>query len=936
MAKYLYINGMGVPLVDPESGAADYYPEEQARELIGQGWTPTTPQQVTKIGTERAYADIPGSAFLKGAARGVTFGLSDLAATATSDPRAEESLRLLQEQNPMASVAGELTGAIGSALIPGTPVALLGKAGQAVGAGVRGALGGGKAAALTGQVARGVAEGAGFGVGTGVSEIALDDKPATMDSVAETLTRHIKTGALFGGGLALGTAGVVAGGKWAAEKVGLSKGARGLLEQQATLTREVQAITENKRALVADLEKKLYTPAERAEVERQIAGLEAEVSARVKSMEWLDEAVPIELKSADDRYAMAKDLQARLKAQKAASAEAQSLYEQRAADLEALKARAGRQAEEVVEAPRAAPAPEANPALSEAQAKVDGLRAKFGESAPPPLEQRWQAVLEETRGRNPMAVDRAAAKKDIAGQINSLYGNAFHAAVPEGSGKEALAAAQKAAKSWANEKRWDALEKMEKALGLGSWGQAGKDLAAAESRLMRVAKKAPEAAPSTEATRAVKTALQEDFAGLIEQAQQAKQEAFAGVKQEKANWAKLRDLYGLEPKHEKGLDRLISRWETSSGHEARLSQARAQLDDQAALDKKIEATLEGTAEERAKIAELDEVATKLGEGKGGILGRLAKATAKRSLEWGGMRTVAKGLGSSGGMRGARGWRDILANSAGLEVARAASPKLLRALEALVSPGNVSAAAKGTGWLGGKVAGAGKAAGRVARPGIQMEGAKVFSEQDFKDAENDLSIPIEAYDTVTRSALRGQPEELVNAVVEAHVRQRLFLESKMPRDPLAPALPPGVPAIPTRRGKWTPPLEERVKFGRYVRAASHWKNTIEDLVSGQATVEHMEALQAVYPDVYTALKTYVTNGVRTAAAKGLSYGEQEARMIDLVLGPPYQMLANAHIYQMTYRPTQRQQPSKGMGAKAITLSKAMMPQLQAAQTGGLTR
>src|SRR5690606_13367484 len=114
-------------------------------------------------------------------------------------------LRALQDQHPIASTAGEIVGAAVPALVPGGQAAAAGRLGgigkalsrspaaaaDRIGASASAAVGG----SFKGAAARGVTEGAIFGAGTGVSELALSDDPLTVERAAAA----ISTGALLGG-----------------------------------------------------------------------------------------------------------------------------------------------------------------------------------------------------------------------------------------------------------------------------------------------------------------------------------------------------------------------------------------------------------------------------------------------------------------------------------------------------------------------------------------------------------------------------------------------------------------------------------------------------------------------------------------------------------------------------------------------------------------
>ncbi len=134
---------------------------------------------------------------LAGAARGATFGLSDQALTKSGLVK-PETLKGLQETNPISSFTGEMAGMIapaflgdeaGLANLPGT-VSRLGRVAE----GSAGLAGAGKVAAKA--IGYGT-EGAAYGLGQSVSENALGD----YDLVSEKTLANIGLSAAFMGGI---------------------------------------------------------------------------------------------------------------------------------------------------------------------------------------------------------------------------------------------------------------------------------------------------------------------------------------------------------------------------------------------------------------------------------------------------------------------------------------------------------------------------------------------------------------------------------------------------------------------------------------------------------------------------------------------------------------------------------------------------------------
>lgn len=167
------------------------------------------------VSDEDKYGGLSGNikAGLAGLARGATLGASDVALTKSGLVK-PETLKGLEEENPEASLAGE----IGSVFVPGGVAGLIGKGGKAVASGVKAlkiarlAEEGSAAAKILGAAgdigataAGSAVEGAIYGgIGSTLNEYALGDPGLN----AEKIAAHFGNGAVFGGllGGALGGA----------------------------------------------------------------------------------------------------------------------------------------------------------------------------------------------------------------------------------------------------------------------------------------------------------------------------------------------------------------------------------------------------------------------------------------------------------------------------------------------------------------------------------------------------------------------------------------------------------------------------------------------------------------------------------------------------------------------------------------------------------
>jgi hypothetical protein len=210
--------------------------------------------------------------------------------------------------------------------------------------------------------------------------------------------------------------------------------------------------------------------------------------------------------------------------------------------------------------------------------------------------------------------------------------------------------------------------------------------------------------------------------------------------------------------------------------------------------------------------------------------------------------------------------------------KAASPfgamKTLSTVEGLV----MNTAGRATESVGRFVSRAGGAAGKVAaktRPYAEpaslaiLLGA-VFAEDDdekprgrrdgFAKASTKLGkLAADPAGTSAKLAegvqsLAPHAPELANAVVETQLRSIAFLNEKAPRNPdMGKTLNPFIQA-------WEPSDGELAQFERYAAAVQDPIGVLDELESGSVSSEAVEALKAVYPALYEDVRTQLLERV----------------------------------------------------------------------------
>jgi hypothetical protein len=139
----------------------------------------------------------------------------------------------------------------------------------------------------------------------------------------------------------------------------------------------------------------------------------------------------------------------------------------------------------------------------------------------------------------------------------------------------------------------------------------------------------------------------------------------------------------------------------------------------------------------------------------------------------------------------------------------------------------------------------------------------------------LSAPKERMAAAT-GALAGAPPGVAEALERKAITAAQFLQSKMPggmKDPLSPVIKGAV--APAEIAKWK----------RYERAVNDPLTVIEDLKKGTLGREGVEALQAVYPQMYAELAGKVEGEVAELIAKGTPPTYEQRRTLGMLLGRP---------------------------------------------------
>lgn len=158
-------------------------------------------------------------------------------------------------------------------------------------------------------------------------------------------------------------------------------------------------------------------------------------------------------------------------------------------------------------------------------------------------------------------------------------------------------------------------------------------------------------------------------------------------------------------------------------------------------------------------------------------------------------------------------------------------------------------------------------------------------------------------------------QVASQLAAANVRGMMFLKSKLPQNTLAGSdiFPDSVKIMPSD--------SEQASFKRYVESVMDPMDTLNKFVEGRLQREHVEALQAVYPQLYGQIQSQVVDAM-TNSEKPISY-EKKLRVATLLNIPTMAAMTPDFMQalQASYA-LPNGEPNGRMGAKPIQMNTAV--------------
>ena len=154
------------------------------------------------------------------------------------------------------------------------------------------------------------------------------------------------------------------------------------------------------------------------------------------------------------------------------------------------------------------------------------------------------------------------------------------------------------------------------------------------------------------------------------------------------------------------------------------------------------------------------------------------------------------------------------------------------------------------------------------------------EKAAEEARKLAERPGDVAERVTRALSRmgtAAPGTL-NAAVGTAQRGVAFLAAKAPKPPPAP----GGVDLPALRRPWAPTGQELSSFSRHLETVRDPVAVLDAMSTGTVTREHVEALKAVYPDLYVELRGKVLERV---ASRTVPVTYQQRLALGFIMGEP---------------------------------------------------
>lgn len=848
--------GARVPVISPDGQAGDIDAAELPDALGRLGFRLEAADATRARQMEAEYGDSDVAAALAGAGRGLTLGLSDVALTKTGLVK-PETLRGLQEANPVSSGVGEMLGSVAPAFIPGgqaAPAGAVARLGARVAAGAGTRLGGTAAARVAGAAVGGALEGSLFGLGSAVTEATLGDTDLTAQKLlagAGLGALAGATGGALGEGLGLGLRRVVSGPAPEAAAAAPASAAPDMVAQLADeatkpgsgvrLKGFVEKHADSVRGLMEELELRVPDADEWTLRSLDLTGSQV---AKLEDKD-LAQLAPTLLRR-DARYAGAKTMDKRLDLVRTMQAEAGDAIGKTSKEFDAL-AEAG-------EAP-----------------SIESIVQRVKDDVLKPLEDKpvWggKRLTEEeakhaAKGHGHPDMTPLGQLREHVKRLESLAGEPY-----------SFARAEELKRSYDPFLKWDSMT--ESPLRDAYRSIRGIINGEIEAKAAAVATRAGRD-DVFQAWKAAKTqygAMAELEKLAAKRAAAGKGNRFFSLTDNIAGAAGFAAGGGLNPVGlaMSGAAALVNKW----GRE-RLPQILALHFENASqgAGKRAASGFKEAVDNLLKKAPAAADATGAVDGAfGAYTPLLAGASARGAAALFAMHAALSESGDDGyqqQMQRAGFVPDMMVD--------AGAQKRARTLDAVEAAAQ-KAEARMDAAVAGFFQGGAKAAPRPPPLGTASRKERLAALEATRERLASLAANPEALQAALASATADMGDDApatAAALMTTAARAVAFLDGKAPKPPAGPM------QLPALAQTWQPSDESVARFERYAAAVDNPGGVLDDMAAGRVTREAVESLQAVYPALYEDMKTRVLDALASATTP-LDYRQRLS--VGLLLGAP---------------------------------------------------
>ncbi len=169
--------------------------------------------------------------------------------------------------------------------------------------------------------------------------------------------------------------------------------------------------------------------------------------------------------------------------------------------------------------------------------------------------------------------------------------------------------------------------------------------------------------------------------------------------------------------------------------------------------------------------------------------------------------------------------------------------------------------------------------KLLKTSAMAGGVEALSRDDIRGiAEGIHEIDEDAFAPTSGMAIKhGVPVEEAQAMTQAGLGVVQFLQEKSPIKPDAPT-----EQVNPMKAQRQPTTGELQRYERYVQAARDPEHVFDLVAKGRVSMEHLETLERVYPDLHGELRRMAQQQVDMAIATGGTFSRKQQRTLTMLM------------------------------------------------------